>query len=262
MGLPISITAPRKFPVVTITIILINVVVFALMYIDPSALVPGANNAYEVQIALAATPAAIIRGENLWTLITAMFIHANIYHLLGNMLFLFVFGGPVESAMGSKRFLVFYILSGLAADLFHILSISLIPKEYLLTKAVLNPWVTPTLGASGAISGVMGAYFIYYPRTRVTFIYPIFIIPLILYLPAWVYVTIWFIYQLIMGLVSLLGVVTSVAYWAHIGGFITGIALAPYFLDPKIKMWIKIRRMLWSHVYRDISDHYYEEEFF
>lgn len=262
MGLPISISAPRKFPIVTITIISINILVFILIYLKPSILVPNVSSIFEAQVALAIIPAAIIRGEKLWTLITSLFVHADILHLLGNMLFLFIFGGPVESAMGSRRFLVFYFLAGLVAVVFHILSISLIPKEYLLNRAILNPWVTPTLGASGAISGVMGAYIIYYPRTRVTFIYPIFIIPLILYLPAWVYVMIWFIYQLLMGLITLLGIVTSVAYWAHIGGFIAGIALAPYFLDPRIKIWIRIRKTIWTYMYEDISHHYYDEEFF
>ena len=262
MGFPISITAPRKFPIATITLITINVVVFAISNIEPSLLVPGASSVYEVQRALALTPVMLVRGENIWTVFTAMFMHGDLLHLFGNMLFLFVFGGAVESAMGSKKFIVFYFLAGLAADVFHVLSIALIPKEYLLTHVMMNPWVTPTLGASGAISGVMGAYIIYYPRTRVTFIYPIFIIPLILYLPAWVYVTLWFIFQLIMGLISLFGFVTGIAYWAHIGGFITGIALAPYFLDPRIKMWIKIRKMIWASIGQDISGHYYDEEFY
>jgi membrane associated rhomboid family serine protease len=262
MGIPISITAPRKRPIVTTLLILANTVVFILMYIAPSLLAPGATSVEDVQRSLSLVPIAVVRGENLWTILTAMFLHANFLHLFFNMLFLFVFGAAVESATGSKRFLILYLLSGLAAYLFHIMSIALMPREYLLTRIILDPWITPVLGASGAISGVMGAYLIYYPRTRVTFIYPIFIIPLILYLPAWVYVLIWFFLQLVMGLMMFLGVFSSVAYWAHVGGFLAGVALAPYLLDPRIKLWIRIRRMLLRYRGRDIMDYYYDEEFF
>ncbi len=261
MGIPVLMTAPRKRPIVTYSLVLINVVVFIIMYIDPSILLPGAKTIYDVQRSYALTPIAIVRGEHLWCLFTSMFIHADIPHLLGNMLFLFFFGGPVENAMGRRNYLIFYFTAGLAATMFHIMSISLIPQEYLLTKTLLNPWVTPALGASGAISGVMGAYLIYYPRTRITMIYPVFIIPLIFTLPAWAYVLIWFLYQLFMGLVSLIGVVSSIAYWAHIGGFITGVALAPIFMDPWIKNRIKIAKRFYRML-RMISDYYYDEEFY
>ncbi len=265
MGIPVSITAPKKLPIVTLTLIIVNILVFITMYLKPSLLVPGSHSVLEVQRSLALVPIAIIRGEKLWTLFTSMFLHADILHLLGNMLFLFVFGGPVESAMGRKNFIIFYFLSGLSATLFHVLSISFIPSKYLFTGTVLNPWVTPTLGASGAISGVMGAYLVYYPKTRITLIYPIWIIPLFLVLPAWVYVLIWFIYQLLMGLVSFLGLITTIAYWAHVGGFITGFALAPIFLDPSLKAWLRMRRELQeriSKLYEDLTSYYYDEEFF
>ena len=265
MGIPVSQTAPKRTPVVTLTLILVNVVLFILSYLYPSLLVPGATNVYEVQRRLAMIPIAIVRGERLWTLFTSMFMHADIIHLLGNMIFLFFFGGPVESAMGRKRFLAFYILSGLAADVFHLLSITFIPTRYLISgELVGNPWVTPTLGASGAISGVMGAYLIYYPRSRVTMIYPVWIIPFIFTLPAWAYILIWFTYQLVMGLISLLGFVSNIAFWAHIGGFLTGIALAPYFMDPFIKKQILFYKKTLGELITstDYEGFYEEEEFY
>ncbi len=243
MGLPIGQTAPRRTPVVTLTLIAINVIVYIIMNTCPSLLVPGASSVYEVQRQLAMIPAAIVQGDRLWTLFTSMFVHADFLHLFGNMIFLFFFGASVENAMGKLRYLVFYFLCGLAAALFHILSISFIPAGYLIANIqVLNPWITPTLGASGAISGIMGAYLVYYPRARVVFMYPILIFPFIFALPAWAYILIWFTYQLFMGLITLMGFASSIAFWAHIGGFLAGIALAPVFLDPTIKEKTKIYR--------------------
>jgi membrane associated rhomboid family serine protease len=246
MGLPISQTAPHRRPWATILLVTINFIVFILVEYYPGLIVPGALSPDDAQRVLAMVPIEVVRGERLWTLFTAMFVHADWWHILGNMLFLFLFGGPVESAMGRKRFLAFYFASGLAADLFHILSIAFIPPEYLASASnyILNPWVTPTLGASGAISGVMGAYLIFYPRSKITAVYPIWIIPLILILPAWVFILFWFLLQLAFGLATLMGAFSNVAFWAHIGGFIAGIAMVPLFLDPRIKILIKQYRLI------------------
>ncbi len=264
MGIPIAQTAPQRKPVVTLTLVLINFIIFIILLTDPSLLVPDATSTEDAQIELAMIPINIIYGEKLWTMLTAMFIHADWAHIIGNMIFLGIFGGPVESAMGRKRFIVFYLLGGLAADLFHILSISLIPKQLLISSSsyVLNPWVTPTLGASGAISAVLAAYMIYYPRSRVTMIYPVWIIPLVFVLPAWAYILIWFIYQLFMGLMSLLGIFSSVAYWAHIGGFVAGMAMAPVFLDPRIKELIKEYKKYLRRYEEAISESYLSEEIY
>ncbi len=260
--IPVHQTAPRRMPIVTITIIIINIIIYAWINLAPQTILPGVTSVYEVQRELSMIPIAIIRGEKLWTLFTAMFLHANIWHLLGNMIFLFFFGGPVESVMGRKRYLAFYLIGGLTADLFHIMSITLIPSQYLISgKVLFNPWVTPTLGASGAISAVMGAYLVFYPRSRITMVYPIWIIPLIFTLPAWAYILFWFLYQLIMGLITLLGFTSSVAFWAHIGGFISGIALAPYFMDPIIKRQVReYKKMI--HEYTTMQEYYAEEEFY
>jgi len=259
VGLPISITAPRRFPLITTMLVSTNVLVFALQYVNPSLLVPGARSAVEVQLALGMIPAAVVRGDRLWSLITCLFIHGDVFHILGNMLFLVVFGSAVESVVGRLKFLALYIASGVVASIFHILSIAIIPREYHLLRVALDPWITPAIGASGAISGVLGAYVVYFPRSRVTAVYPVVVIPVVLSLPAWVYVMMWFTYQLVMAMLSVTILASSVAYWAHIGGFLAGVGLAPYTLSENAKLWIRIRRIILKSEL-DIADVYRDEE--
>ncbi|MEM1662451.1 MAG: rhomboid family intramembrane serine protease [Desulfurococcaceae archaeon] len=260
MFIPVSSAAPRRKPFVTILLLLVNVVVFILMYLKPS-LILNSSSVDEVQRKLAFIPVALLRGDRLWTLITCMFVHGDIFHLISNMIFLLVFGSAVEGVMGHRRFIIFYILCGLSASLFHILSISIIPQEFILPYYSINPWVTPVIGASGAISGVLGAYLIYYPRSKMTVVYPIILIPLIITIPAWVYVLIWFTIQLFLGMLVLVGyVVSSIAYWAHIGGFLTGVALSPLFMSRVMKMRIKYLRMI-EKFFREPLSLYVEEEF-
>ena len=259
-GIPIWQSAPHKRPTITITIILINFIIFILMYVDPSLLVKGAKTYFDVQRALAMVPLDIVMGRRLWTIFTAMFLHANLIHILGNMIFLFFFGAPVESVMGKKRYLLFYLLCGVLAAFFHIFSIAITPQETLAgSYAGINPWIVPTLGASGAISGVMGAYLVFYPKSKITMVYPIWFIPLIFTLPAWAYIIMWFLFQLIMGVYVLIGFASSVAFWAHIGGFLSGIALAPIFMDPRIKAQIKVFRSLEKHIGEPMSELYYDD---
>lgn len=153
-------------------------------------------------------PAEILQGENLHTLFTSLFLHADIFHIGGNMLYLYIFGDNIEDFLGHLRFLLFYFVCGLVADLAHILSVA--------SSAGLQ---IPTLGASGAISGVMGAYILLYPRARIetlTFVITVVSIPAVFFLGFW------FILQL---LYTWLGMGGNVAYWAHIGGFVAGIVL-------------------------------------
>jgi membrane associated rhomboid family serine protease len=156
-------------------------------------------------------PADILAGQNLHTLLTSMFLHADIFHIGGNMLFLYVFGDNVEDAFGHVRFLLFYLACGLIADLVHILSLTA-PADLLI----------PTLGASGAISGVMGAYIVLYPRARILALL-IFRFFYVTPVPAVLFLGFWFLLQL---LYSFLDVAGGVAYWAHIGGFVAGVAIA------------------------------------
>jgi membrane associated rhomboid family serine protease len=156
-------------------------------------------------------PADILNGQNLPTLLTSMFLHADIFHIAGNMLFLYVFGDNVEDSFGHLPFLLFYLICGLAAGLIHILSIT--------TNAGL---LVPTLGASGAISGVMGAYILLYPRARIQTLIIAFFITIIS-IPAVFFIGFWFLLQLLYTWLDIGG---NVAYWAHIGGFVAGILIA------------------------------------
>lgn len=143
---------------------------------------------------------------------TSMFIHGGWFHILGNMLFLYIFGDNVEDALGHLKFLIFYLLTGFAAAMF----------QYLI-----HPFSkTPMIGASGAIAGVLGAYFILYPHARVfTLIFFLFFVDIIP-LPAFVYIFLWFIMQIINGSAALaLQGAGGVAWWAHIGGFVAGMGM-------------------------------------
>jgi membrane associated rhomboid family serine protease len=159
---------------------------------------------------------------NKWTPLTSMFLHGGWSHILGNALFFWVFGNNIEDSMGSGRFLVFYLLCGLAAAAAHILSQPASP--------------IPTVGASGAISGVLGAYLVLYPRVRVNMLFIFIIIIRIIPIPAWIVLIWWFVVQLITALPSLSqvnpDVSGGVAVWAHVGGFITGMALIKLFEKP------------------------------
>ncbi len=149
-------------------------------------------------------------GRQFSHLITSMFLHGSWMHLLGNMWFLWLFGNNIEDSMGRLRFVAFYLITGLAAA---------------VGQIVTNPdSIIPMVGASGAISGVMGAYLILYPRVRVYVLVPIFIFFTSLALPAWIMLGYWFLIQLFSGLLSS-GEMGGVAFWAHVGGFVAGIVL-------------------------------------
>jgi membrane associated rhomboid family serine protease len=144
------------------------------------------------------------------TLVTSQFLHGGWLHLISNMWTLFIFGDNVEDRMGSIRFLVFYLLSGIVAN---------------LMQAVVFPGSTiPAVGASGAIAGVLGAYLLLYPRSRVITLIPIIVIPWFIEISAFVYLGFWFISQLYSGVFSIGGgQMGGIAWWAHIGGFLFGL---------------------------------------
>jgi membrane associated rhomboid family serine protease len=151
------------------------------------------------------------------TFLTSMFMHGSIAHILGNMLFLFIFGDNIEHRLGHFRYFFFYIISGILA------SVAQIAVTYILGG---NPLI-PTLGASGAISGILGAYLILYPRKRVSVIMFYFITDV----PAVVAIGLWFAFQVINGIGMLGGAAEGgIAYGAHIGGFIAGLLLIGFFL--------------------------------
>ena len=147
--------------------------------------------------------------------LTSMFLHAGWMHVLGNMWFLYIFGDNIEDYLGHFKFLIFYLMAGLLA---------------MATQVAINPHSSlPTVGASGAIAGVLGAYFILYPRARVLTWFFVFV----MYLPAWVVLGEWFVLNFFSGAATLAQAagrdVGGVAFWAHIGGFISGMVMAKLF---------------------------------
>jgi membrane associated rhomboid family serine protease len=153
--------------------------------------------------------------SNYLTPITSMFLHGSFGHIIGNSLYFWIFGNNVEDSMGRGRFLAFYLLCGLAAAAAHV------------TVDPASPF--PTVGASGAISGVLGGYLVLYPRTRVAMLF----FPFVWRLPAWLVLVTWFGIQVITGLPSLMQVRPEVsggvAVWAHVGGFVAGVVLVRFF---------------------------------
>jgi membrane associated rhomboid family serine protease len=155
------------------------------------------------------------------TLLTSMFMHGGWFHLIGNMVFLWVFGNNIEDAMGHVKFVIFYLLCGIAAA---------------ATQTLISPHsVVPMVGASGAISGVLGAYLLLYPRVRVhtLIILPIYITTVAL--PAWVMLGYWILLQAVGGLASLSEIERGgVAFFAHVGGFVAGVALVRLFVSEEV----------------------------
>jgi membrane associated rhomboid family serine protease len=158
-------------------------------------------------------------GLTLGALFTSMFLHGSWMHLIGNMWFFWIFGNNVEDSMGHLRFLGFYLLTGLIAAAAHVISIPGSP--------------VPTVGASGAISGIMGAYLVLYPRARVTTLIPLFIFIRFFALPAWVFLIYWFLLQVLSAGAQSPGG-AGVAFWAHIGGFAAGLLLVVPFRNPRL----------------------------
>jgi membrane associated rhomboid family serine protease len=157
-------------------------------------------------------------------LLTYNFLHGSWLHLLGNMLYLWIFGDNVEDAMGRGRFVVFYLLSGAIAALVHI-----------LTQRASG---VPLVGASGAIAGVLGAYLVLYPRARVLSLVFFGWFIRVVELPAMLVLSLWFILQVLEGLLSLASPdVVTVAFWAHVGGFIAGVALVRPFVSRPREGW-------------------------
>ena len=173
---------------------------------------PGFGFLEDVVYAFGMIPRNIIQGHDLHTLLSSMFLHGGLLHLGGNMLYLYIFGDNIEDAFGHVKYLGFYLLCGLAASLTHL--------------AVAISSGVPAIGASGAISGVLGAYFVLYPKARVVTLVFYFFITFVR-IPAVFFLGFWFILQLFSGSVTLTyGVASGVAYWAHIGGFVAGVLVA------------------------------------
>lgn len=228
----------KIFPIVNVVLIVINILVFVFLQ--------GMGSNDRFTLAYSAVPAEITSGKDIvtepqkrqvetpegrvevevpglqptpipvyFTLLTSMFMHGSLMHIVGNMWFLWIFGDNIEQDLGRIRYVLFYVLCGIAAALAHV----------LLAMSGDSAQI-PMLGASGAISGVMGGYLVLHAQRRVT----VLLLRIIVDVPAYVAVGMWFAFQLISGLAMLGGRNDGVAYAAHIGGFVAGLALAPALL--------------------------------
>ena len=215
--IPLRDTTPtRNYPVVNTTIIGINVVVYFIQLLQSAeigkfiyiyGLVPAR---YSVpQIAQYFTT-----GQQVFSLVSFMFLHGGFWHILGNMWSLYIFGDNVEDRLGPIRYALFYLLCGIASGLSH-----------MMLNLHSN---LPTIGASGAIAGVMGAYFLLHPRSKILTLIPIFFIPYFINIPAFVFLGLWFLLQFINAAGSQ-GLGGGIAWWAHIGGFIFGMLFLKLF---------------------------------
>ena len=222
---PLRDSIPSRYPpVMTWLLIGVNVVVFVFELSLPSRQLQEFIYLFGIVPARYTHPGwARLVGfplDNYWPFLTSMFLHGGWLHIIGNMWMLWLFGDNVEDRMGPGRFLVFYLLCGVLAGVAHL---------------ALNPGSrVPTIGASGAIAGVLGAYFVLYPLAQVIVMVPILFFPFFFTLPAAVFLALWFFMQFLSGTVSLHGAAAGgVAWWAHVGGFVAGAVLYRLFLNPE-----------------------------
>ena len=199
----------RRFPVVNYLLIAVNILVFVLMWLAGSG-----QEALVYRFAM--IPSNFANGVDLGDIsdiFTSMFMHAGFAHIAGNMLYLWIFGDNVEDRLGHVGYLVFYLVGGVVASLAHLLT---------------NPGSQlPTVGASGAIAAVLGAYLVFYPRSRILTFIPLGFFMRLTMVPSVLVLGLWFILQLFSGVLSLGGAeVGGVAFWAHIGGFVAGVVIA------------------------------------
>jgi membrane associated rhomboid family serine protease len=226
--IPIRDTIPsRRAPIVTWSIIATNVAVFLYeLTLDPQQL-------EALVYRFGVVPARITHPESVQLLgflagdyspfLTSMFLHGGWAHVIGNMWSLWIFGDNVEDVMGRWRYIAFYLLTGVAAGLTHV-----------FTNAGSN---VPTVGASGAIAGIFGAYFLLFPRARIIVLLPILFFPFFFELPAVTYLLFWLLTNLFSGTLAGLQAENAggVAWWAHVGGFGAGVLLHRLFLEPKAR---------------------------
>lgn len=184
----------------------------------PREITSGRELTGSVPSSLSSCPGLVLGDKSIYaSLISSMFLHGGLLHLGGNMLFLWVFGNNIEDTLGKGRYLLFYLGTGIVAGLAHVM---------------VNPAsVIPTVGASGAVSGLLGAYIILFPKAQVTTVIPIFIFLQFIRIPAGIFLGIWFVYQFFIGTAQQAGG-AGVAWMAHVGGFVAGMILIFAFGGP------------------------------
>jgi len=223
--IPIRDTIPRQhFPFAVWVLIAVNV----YMFIRELALPPDSTEQFIYLFGLVPArfthpdwAASVGFPRSYWPFLTTMFLHGGWLHIIGNMWVLWIFGDNVEDRMGPARFLLFYLVCGLAAGVVHVLT---------------NPGSrVPAVGASGAIAGVMAAYFVLFPRARIVAMFPILFYPVFFQVPAFLYLGFWFLMQFFSGTFAIAThrEVSGIAWWAHVGGFGAGILTFALFLRPR-----------------------------
>jgi membrane associated rhomboid family serine protease len=225
--IPLKDTIPRiGFSFITWTLILLNAIIFVFEISIPKDSLQQLFYFFGLVPARYTYPKwAFIHGlspDNYLPFLTNMFLHGGWLHIIGNMWFLHLFGSTVEDRMGHLRFLSFYLLSGITANLIFFM---------------FDPHsAIPEFGASGAIAGIMGAYIVMFPKAQILTLIPILFIPFFLNLPAFFYLGFWFLIQVFSGTLSFASHSAGggVAWWAHVGGFVTGIVLLPFFKNRKL----------------------------
>ncbi len=209
----------ERVPFVTYTLIFINVAV----YLGGQATIETNRELAQFYFDYALLPARLSEGENYAALVTSIFLHGGFMHLAGNMLFLWIFGDNLEDEMGHLPFLIFYLASGIGASLVHV---------YADPTSII-----PTVGASGAIAGVMGGYLLLFPKARVDILLILIVYIRVFPVPAWIMLGLWFGLQLFSG-VNVDTSMGGVAYWAHAGGFVIGLLLT-------LPLWFKLGATLY-----------------
>jgi membrane associated rhomboid family serine protease len=211
----------RTFPALVIAIIALNA--FAFLFEQTLS---------DRELALFVRVYGVVPASFTWSSVfTSMFLHGGWMHILGNMLFLWIFGDNVEDRLGHGRFVVFYLLCGMVAALAHVMSE---PGSLI-----------PTIGASGAVAGVMGAYFVLYPHSRILTLLPLFIFWQVIEVPAVLFLGLWFALQLFSGFGTMLMATQGapaggIAFWAHVAGFVAGVVLVFAFRRPeraRVEWW-------------------------
>lgn len=222
-------------PVVTVTFIAACVLVF--FYQTSLGQGPGQDFVFQygaipaILFGQAELPPGMVAIPGFATLLSSMFLHGGWIHLIGNMLYLWIFGNNIEDVMGHVRFVVFYVVCGIVAALSH---------------AMTDPSSTiPMVGASGAISGVLGAYLLLFPRARVMVLIPFGIFTRMMYVPAGFVLGLWFVMQILSGATTLGAKGGGVAFFAHVGGFVAGMLLIGFFKRSNVPYFAPARHTRW-----------------
>ncbi|MCS7139764.1 MAG: rhomboid family intramembrane serine protease [Candidatus Nezhaarchaeota archaeon] len=208
----------RRIPLMTLSLIIVNVVVYVLTSYEGALL--NISNYWVVLGGF--IPSLLASSTHVYRIFSSMFLHADLFHILFNMYFLYLFGRAIEDALGRLRFLALYIISGIMASLFHTVFSFL---------GGISAYTIPAIGASGAISGILGAYLILFPGTTLIMGWLFFIFPVFMRLKAVYYLIFWFAAQVIYGYAKIGG---GIAFFAHAGGFVAGMALLPLIVSREV----------------------------